>query len=572
MVKTVTMPQISFALPFHKWARENLYIITMQGEMVNLNLNIAQRNVHAVIEQQRKAGYPMRVIVVKARREGVSTYFEGRFFHEINVRPMRYAAVCSADIDATNKVFKMAQLFQSRIPDDIKLATRFSNRKEIIYEEPHMSEFLCQTAGKEVLGRGGLTHYLHATEFAFWNNAKEQLGGALQEVPDDPDTIVAIESTANGVGGAFYDMFDEAVETWRATKDLNNFIPIFLPWYIFPAYSKPAPNGFSLDEQELAIQNQHDLTLDQMCWRRWAIKNKCQSDTALFKQEYPATWQEAFQSTGNPVFTNTMIEYQQARVAKGPRCCIFEGDVNHIGIEDVNRSFNCWKIAELPRSGDQYILAVDTMENRLSDVENPKSKLDCDGVVIWNRKNGRCVAMYHGRGNQRDLAVQCWLAANFYNRAWLGPEIPNAMTILNYFTERGYENIYNRQIHDEHYAADDSENLGWRTTNITRDWLINYFISCLRERSILLVFSDIIAEMRTFIRDKTGRATHMPGKHDDLLFALMIALQVNKRVPLEGEYPAEDVLEERRGEESLAFAGAVDDFIPGDEDEDEGYY
>jgi len=575
MKQTLTMPEIANALPLHSWAKKNLSIINMQGEMVPLDLNIAQRKVHAVVEAQRKAGFPMRVIIVKARREGVSTYFEGRFFWEINRKPMRYACVCSADTDATQKVFKMTKLFQEKIPDDIKLKTDYSNRNEIVYSSPHMSSFLCQTAGKDVLGRGGLTHYLHPTEVGFWNNAKEQLGGALQEVPDDPDTIIALESTANGVGGAFHDMFVEAVETWRDTKDLNNFLPISLPWFIFPAYSKPTLRGFVLDEEETTIQRAHDLTLDQINWRRWAIKNKCQSDLALFKQEYPATWQEAFQASGNPVFTEGMIDYQQVRASKNPRCCVFTGTPSNIGIEDVNRSFNCWKVAELPRAGEQYVLGIDTMENRLSDVQDVKSKLDCDGALMLNRNTGRVVAVYHGRGNQRDFGVQCLLAAYFYNEPWVGPEIPNAMTLLGVFKEAGYEKIYNRQIHDEQYVAEDSENLGWRTTLITRPWLVNELIKCLRERSILVIFEDILEEMRTFIRDKNGRAVHMPGKHDDLLFALMIAIQVHTRCPLEdATYPYDrtGVPDEHKKEDGLAVVGAIDDFDPEEEDwEDDEY-
>ncbi len=97
MTKTLTMPQIANTLPFQSWAKENLFIVNMGGEMVPLDLNIAQCKVHAVVEAQRRAGVPMRVIVLKARREGISTYFEARFFWEINRKPMRYACVCSAD-------------------------------------------------------------------------------------------------------------------------------------------------------------------------------------------------------------------------------------------------------------------------------------------------------------------------------------------------------------------------------------------------------------------------------------------------------------------------------------------
>ena len=566
--ETYSIRQISNALSFPKWASMNLYIVTMQGKMQLLDINIAQKIVHSKLELQRRAGLPMRVIVLKARREGVSTYFESRFFREINRNPMRYACVCSADVAATQKVFGMAKLFQEKIPEDIRLPTKYSARNEIVYEAPHYSSFLLQTAGKDVLGRGGLTHYLHCTEFAFWQKAKEQFGGAAQEVPDDPDTIIAIESTANGVGGAFYDMYDQAVTDWRNTEDLNNYLPIFLPWYIFPAYSKPVPKSFEMNAEEKDIRKEFSLSPEQMYWRRWAIKNKCQGDESLFKQEYPATWLEAFQASGNPVFTNYMISYQNSRVAKEPRYCIFTKK----GIQDVDRKFNCWQIRTLPRPNHQYCMGVDTMEGRLSDVQDPKSKLDCDAAVIMDRTIGEFVAVYHGRGTQDDVADQCILAAERYNDPWLAPEIPASMVVLKRFKEKGYQNIYNRQIHDEQLDTKDSENLGWRTTMITRKYLVDDFITAMRNQELLVGFQDIVDQMRTFIKDKTGKPIHQAGKHDDLLIAGMIALQVHLRCPLQDTpYPDSHTSysdEKPEQDMELCRSGAIDSGIEYEDEEE----
>ncbi|GAI36006.1 unnamed protein product, partial [marine sediment metagenome] len=80
-------------------------------------------------------------------------------------------------------------------------------------------------------------------EVAFWANAKTQLLGLLQEVPADPDTIIVQESTANGVGGAFYETYWQAVERLRNNpEDYAGYIPIFLPWQIFPEYQTSLPS------------------------------------------------------------------------------------------------------------------------------------------------------------------------------------------------------------------------------------------------------------------------------------------------------------------------------------------
>ena len=216
---------------FLVWMATYLKIISMYGDVLYLKCNPAQLMVHKALQMQYEKGLPVRVIILKARREGVSTYAEGRFFANINRLPNRYACVCSADQEATDKVFKMVKMFQDNIPTHVSKKTKYSSRKEIVYEDPHRSSFLCQTSGKGVLGRGGLTHYLHCTEFAFWDRAKEQFGGAAQEVPDSANTAIIIESTANGVGDAFYDIFWQALDDWEETSDLNNYLPIFIPWF-----------------------------------------------------------------------------------------------------------------------------------------------------------------------------------------------------------------------------------------------------------------------------------------------------------------------------------------------------
>ncbi len=200
------------------------------------------------------------------------------------------------------------------------------------------------------------------------------------------------------------------------------------------------------------------------------------------------------------------------------------------------------------------------MEGRVSDVQDVKSDLDCDAVAVLDRTENEIVAIYHGRGSQIDLAEQVLLAAEYYNDAYVAPEIPNSMVILNKLKEVGYNNIYSRQLHDERLEATDSEDLGWRTTQITRSYMVNQFITAMRDNSIKVTFQAVIDEMKTFIRDKTGKQIHMPSKHDDLLFAVMIALQVHLRCPSLIAYPDSHTASysEHTANESFSTSGYVD--------------
>ena len=116
------------------WIRRNLKIIDkLTAEIIPLNPNNGQLMLAKMIMRQRRAGFPVRIILLKPRQVGWSTWSEAEGFHYINNNPNRTALVVSADIDSTNLVFDMTKRYQSYMPDAIRLPTDASNRKEIIY-------------------------------------------------------------------------------------------------------------------------------------------------------------------------------------------------------------------------------------------------------------------------------------------------------------------------------------------------------------------------------------------------------------------------------------------------------
>ncbi len=565
------------------WMASNLKIVDMDGKISRLSLNIAQRMLHKTIEDIQLAnGYPVRIIICKARRTGMSTYSEGRFFYEINKRKNVNAVVASADIASTNKVFKMAKMFQKNMPRSIRRTTDYSNRKEIVYADPHGSAFIAQTAGTDVLGRGGQNHYFHATEFGHWKDAKTQFGSAMQEVPDN-DSMVIIESTANGVGGAFHDMFWQAVDDWKFSKSPGNFLPVFLPWFIFPDYQRKIPydvkfqvgkpHASNTPPEWLEVENElvrkYGLSIQQLYWRRWAIKNKCQNDMVLFEQEYPRDPNVAFSSTGRNVFLHSKVE---AIECKDSHTATLIQQNGNIQAEPVNVQRNCWQIWRKPQKGHSYTIGIDTMEGTQADPDDPKSNYDYHAVSVYDRDTSEFAAAYLGRGGQRELGQQCALAAKWYNDAWIAPELPCGMVVLDVLKESGYDRIYQRQMADEQRIESDSLNLGWRTTITTRPKMVDNFKTAFSEGELKIYSRDLVDEMRTFVYDKHGSPRHRPGKHDDLLFASMIALQLHLRLPFKpSPYPSATTMGDEDFEpmvEHISMHGAVDLWESGDDMDD----
>jgi hypothetical protein len=537
-----------------RWIGENLRIQDKEGRLIALWANEGQLMLHASMNLQRARNLPVRIILLKPRQVGWTTWTAAEGFCDAYFKPNWQVFVGSLDTESTQHVFAMTKLFHQEMPEP--RSTDATNRNEIVFSAPHRSRIIAQTAGKEGFGRSYTPHFFHGSEVAFWPNAKTTLAGVFQGIPKNPETAVVLESTANGVGGAFYDMFWDAVErVKKSPEDYSSYLPIFFPWYKFSEYAIDPTIDFTMSEEERSEAGQYNLTNAQIYWRRLKLF-ELNGDLSLFRQEYPATALEAFQSSGNPVFTQTMIRSQQSRAAKSPRYCIFTREE----IIDVSRTFNCWQIDKLPLHDHDYCMGIDTMEGRLSDVQDVKSKLDCDAIVVMDRMDNEIVAIYHGRGNQADLAEQALYVAEFYNDCWVAPEMPQSMLLMNKFKEAVYPHLYNRQMHDERLESVDSENLGWRTTITSRPYMVQQWITAMRDNSLRVTFSDLIDEMKTFIRDKLGKEIHMPGKHDDILFAAMIALQVHIRCPVIQPYPDSHTSERdpRYSREDYARVGAVD--------------
>ena len=199
------------------------------GQLVHLTSNVAQHRVLAVVEMQENAGLPVRIIILKARQEGVTSIGVALQYQWANTIANQNCLMSAHDHEASLGIFRKYKIMQEN--DPAARPFKYSNREEITYAVPHGSVMQVKTAGSESLGRGDTLHRFHGSEVAFWPHASETLLSVLQIIPDAPGTAVILESTANGVGGEFNDRWDAAV------RGQGSYYPLFLPWWTFPEYT-----------------------------------------------------------------------------------------------------------------------------------------------------------------------------------------------------------------------------------------------------------------------------------------------------------------------------------------------
>jgi len=504
-----------------------LWIRDKRGQLVPFLFNDAQKRDVEAIKQMRSDRKPIRILKPKARQLGFSTLSEGLVFQDTATHKFVESLIIGYDDDNTQKLFEMSRLFYEKLPDPLKPMKRYSNRKELWFENPDertrsdkpglRSKITVETARNVKAGRGSTLQNLHGSEVAFWDNAKTLMSGLMQAVPREPNTMILLESTANGVGGYWYDMI------MAAQRGENEWWLSFTPWFDGREYSMSTPHGFVKTEEERTLQKVYKVTDEQLAWRRWSIQNLCMGDIDIFMQEYPSNLEESFLVSGRPVFDTMRLHQMRRNCTPGDRYSI--DDSYQIHPADRGELI----IWELPQEGREYDIGADVSEGLPSG--------DYSAGVVIDHETGDMVAMLHGHFDENRYSWMLDSLGRFYNNALLGPEVNNmghavVNVLLNYSY---YPALY---FHDD-YNAESGKNEqkpGWPTTPKTRPIMVAEGQSIIRDGSMRIPSVDLIGEMMTFVRNNKGKPEAQGkgqdgGCADDIVMAWLIAQQLRLRRP-----------------------------------------
>ena len=506
-----------------------LKIIDKKGHTVPLILNEPQKRLYEIIKEQWNQGKPVRIIILKARQMGFSTLTGAIIFWMAATAYYVRCMIVAHKEDATNNLFQMYRRFYDNLPQRIKPMIQASNAQELVFDRPTRykgtskglgSRIRCATAGGQGVGRSFTLMALHLSEVAFWPGDKAgTLLGLLQAVPEEPGTMIIIESTANGFE-EFKKRWDDAVEAYRRGED--SYIPVFFAWHEMKEYRRKVPVGFVPTDEEVELSQTFGLDNEQLAWRRWAIQNLCGGDLNRFRQEYPSSPDEAFIATGKCVFDKDMLILRRQQALKYPwEWGSFRVKYNIFGkIESfqwVPDKKGFIRIRKKPEEGVPYVIGGDT-------AGTGNKSVDPDyfvGQVLDNR-TGEQVAVLHDRLDEREYAVQMYCLGMYYNTALIGIETNYSTYPEKKLEEFGYRNLYVRQTVDN-YTDKLVDAFGFETNLKTRPLIIDGLKDVFRYSPELITDFDTLGEMLTFIYAEGRRPQAEQGEHDDLVMALAIA-------------------------------------------------
>ena len=463
-----------------------------------------------------------------------STEIEAILYALTSQQPNRNSLIMADEIDKSNYLFEISKLYQEKLTQTQPHLTpplKKSNEKKLEWSELH-SQIIIDTAKNVDATRAYTYQYVHLSEGAFFPDLAGVLKG-LQGVPDYWDTLIAIESTANGYGDEFHKLWTEAI------KGHNEWTPIFLGWFIMPEYSLPLAGGemyplegieFDTDEglpdflkEEKTLQATYGLTQEQLNWRRYAIVNKCNRKVSSFREEYPANAEEAFLVTGGCVFDVQKLKKQKEKntlpLAIGN---LVELDHKVVFRPDAQGHF---RVYEVPFQGMSCVIGADTAEG----IEQ-----DFHAACALDRATNNTIMTCHTNDIDVDqFEIELAKMGKFLNYAVIGPEsFPSA---TGYSVTHGLNKIYGnvfKMILEDEGTKKLVKKLGWYNNKKTRRQAIDQFIEEVREEATELRCPILINQCFTFVQDPdTGKIAAQKNCHDDMVMARIIAGKLRQLYP-----------------------------------------
>lgn len=508
---------------------------------VPFKLNYAQRQVTDILEAQRLAGKPLRLIILKARQWGASTLIQVYMaWMQCCVHRNWNSLICAHVKDAAAGIRGTYTKLLANYPKELwegdevpqfRPYERAQNIREIAGRNCRVT---IGSAENQDAIRGSDYAMAHLSETAFWPSSptrtpEQCVRAVCGAVALLPDTLIAMESTANGVGNYFHK------EWLRCKEGKGDKTPVFIPWHNIElnvrAVTDPAEFAATMDDYERHLWNM-GLCLDQICWFRHKLREY--PTLQDFQSEYPTSDTEAFASTGAGVFAPEHVDALRG----GCRAPAAVGEVVANGggefVADSRGGFKMW---EAPQRGVQYVVAVD--------VGGRSDKADWSVVLVLRRAGAdtppSVAGQWRGHCDHDILVDKAEAVARLYNNALLviesntlecdayGSGADSNLFVLNRLAQR-YHNLYRRETFDS-VTREYSDRIGFHTNVYTKSILINGLIQAVRQGTYIERDSGACDELATYERRSNGSYGAKNGCHDDMLMTRAMALYADTSTP-----------------------------------------
>lgn len=548
------------------------------GNDILFRLTRPQRRLVERLEKMRKAGKPIRLILLKARQWGGSTCIQLymawlQLVHEVGLNSLIVALQVTVSDEIkdmfdrmikaypVNLLHEMGDVYQQNEPKLVGVGKSGS-----IHRVPQRNcKIKIGTVERPNSCRGGDYNLVHLSEVGLWKTTEgkkpeDVVRSATTGVLLEPMTMIVYESTPNGVGNFFHK------EYVAAKRGESQFEPLFVSWYDIDLYSL----RFGSDEEREefakrlydnrtseAVKSDREepgkylwwlfekgATLEAIHW--YVEERKKFTSHGDMASEYPSDDIEAFTYGGRKVFANDDVEKFRngCRVPSKIGEIYGRADKGELALEDVrfkkeqDGRLYIWhdveKDSEEEEVLDRYLVIVDVCKGHTKNA-------DFADILVLDRLDmidgGRPVvaAEWHGHIEMDRLAWKAAQIAKYYNNALLVIE-SNTLETNNTKGEAEYiltliHDVYGDQLYARKQSAEDirqnvPKKYGFHTNVLTKTVVIYNLKEVVREHLYTEREEECLNEYLTYTMNEDGVFEAMEGYHDDRLMTRAIGMQI----------------------------------------------
>ena len=513
------------------------------ARIVPFVLNAPQRRVAAMFEDMRTSRRPIRLIMLKARQWGGSTLVQIYMaWIQIVLRRNWNSLICGHLKDAASAIKGMYSRLLASYPAELwphdcePRFTAYEGSRNVSRIAGRYCLVAMGSAESQEAIRGYDIAMAHLTEVAFWRTSPQHSPESLVRsvcgsVALQPDTVIVMESTANGTGNYFHG------EWLRARAGRSDKVPVFVPWHEIEIYRCPVGDAWQLwcelDDYERRLWTHEGLTLEMINW--YHCKRKEYSSHAMMKAEYPGNDIEAFACMSCSIFDPSYLD----RLRRDCRPALWVGEIagdavsGPVSLRNLRPepmqagALAVWTPPDLvaAAAAKHYVAVVDV--GGLSD------KADFSVITVFDARNfgGRpeVVAQWRGHTYHDLLAWKAAQLGTWYRRALL---VVESNTLETEYTDDGggyileilshsYPNLYRRRSAGNHYGR-----LGFHTNVSTKSMVVNELMRQVRDGLYVERSQEAVDELSWFERKPQGGYGAMSGRHDDMVMTRAIGLYV----------------------------------------------
>ena len=535
---------------FYKYCRNNLWIKNKEAKIVRFEPNIAQRALIDYVLWCIQHGVPIRVIILKARQMGLSTAVEAIIYWWTSTNKNITSVIIGHEDKSAKNLYTMFRRYYDNSNPLFKPSIHYNTRTDLSFERVDEagnqvglnSIIKTATAKNSSAGRSDTIQCLHASEVGEWENGEELVASIMQTVPDLPETMIFLESTAKGRGNYFH-------KEWRnAEKGINNFVPFFFPWWLIDGYEvhdeeplgdltdyeifliELLEKGFKTHFGEVFKVEPKDIPAKIKFYRRKS-RDFASTPERMF-QEYPSVAKEAFIASGRSVFDVLALERLEKdaeEINESNYYNIILGDthedyvldkVKYVDREEEDFTYTApLKIWKHPTPGHEYVIGGDVAEGLAHG--------DYSVAEVIDTITMETVARWRGHKDPDKFGELLGALGTYYNYALIGVEVNNhGLTTIQKLRDTFYTNLYKRDKGYDEDFEEPTSNLGWKTDVRTKRLAIDDLVRIIRDGLNKDPDKVFIDEAFAFVRDERGRMNAEEGEHDDTVMAKAIAFQL----------------------------------------------